>query len=69
MALYYKEVMPLKQSTDLVDDGFKMPYLHAEWQTVLFESVKVQNQQLTGFSQRSQVAIAIHVDGPPLQNL
>lgn len=45
------------------------PYLDAEWQTVLFESVKVQNQQLASFGQWSQVAIAIHIDGPTLQNL
>lgn len=44
-------------------------YLHTEGQAVLLEGVEVENQLLTSFSQRSQVPIAVHIDGPSLQNL
>lgn len=44
-------------------------YLHTKGQAVLLEGVEVENQLLTGFSQRSQVPIAVHIDGPSLQNL
>jgi len=46
-----------------------MQYLDTEGKTILLEGVEVENQLLTTFRQRSQVSVAVHVDGPALQNL
>lgn len=46
-----------------------LAYLDAERQAVLLEGVEVENQLLTSFSQRGQVAIAINTYGSTLQNL
>lgn len=46
-----------------------LAYLDAERQAVLLEGVEVENQLLTSFSQRGQVAIAINAYGSTLQNL
>lgn len=47
----------------------RVQHLDAEGQPVLLEGVEVQNQLLTSFSQRSQVSVAIHIDGSSLQDL
>lgn len=46
-----------------------LAYLDAERQAVLLEGVEVENQLLTSFSQRGQIAIAINAYGSTLQNL
>lgn len=47
----------------------KMIYLHTERQSVFFESIEVKNQLLSGFGQRGQISIAVHIDGLPFQHL
>lgn len=44
-------------------------YLDGKWQSVFFERIEVKNKLLPSFGQRSQVSIAINIDGLSFQNL